>query len=234
MMEEDKEEKANRKKLQNGGKTGNGSSKVSWRNKLWKKNEQIDNNQSSSSSSSSDTSTEMEPKIRLEDTRAGMKISRFYDWGLANPRAQAAIAEMREKGSEWNSLRPPSGSDSNSNSKSETNDIMNKSKASKPSKSAPAPTSAPPTSSKEKNIGCARETHALWACRALALGCAADLASLKKCFVHKLGTTNPGELHYDSGGGSVTTSGCGLEQKKIRDCVLKNWTELKERTERRQ
>ena len=39
-------------------------------------------------------------------------------------------------------------------------------------------------SSKKKN-NCDMETHAVWACRAIALGCASELVTLKKCFKAK-------------------------------------------------
>jgi hypothetical protein len=178
------------------------------------------------------------PKIKLEDSRAGMKISRFYDWGLVNHRAQNAIAEMREKGGTWNSLKPDvtvtattlnisDGEKDFSENNFSVNDADLK-------KSSSQPTTC-----------CTMETHAIWACRAMALGCAPDLVELKKCFKDELGTTNPSALHYNDDNSqnenedlntfssSTSSSSCRLAQKKVGDCVMKNWAELNQRTEKR-
>lgn len=188
-----------------------------WSVKLW-------SGKSTQQTGSQEEGNDDRPKIKLEDTRAGMKISRFYEWGLVNPRAQAAIEEMREQGSTWSTLRPSPSSNPDVKS------VNNKSKSSEGN----IYQFSDDTNGSSTPTCCSRETHALWACRAMALGCATDLVKLKKCFQGKLGTTNPPSIHYDdSNSDAVSSSPCGLEQKVVGDCVLKNWTTLNERIEKR-
>ena len=176
-----------------------------------------------------------EPKIKLEDTRAGMKISRFYEWGLVNPRAQAAIEAMREEGGTWNSLRPSPNSNSavigNSGSTFPTNSDFALESPDSFDLIDSQSSSTSLSLSTSSSTCCPRETHALWACRAMALGCATDLVKLKKCFKTTLGDTNPSSIQYNA---SVQSDeSCGIEQRAVGDCVLKNWNELNERIERR-
>lgn len=46
----------------------------------------------------------------------------------------------------------------------------------------------------EYDATCQREEHAVWACRAVALGCGADLTELRNCFNEIQGVGNDGEL----------------------------------------
>ena len=203
-------------------------SKKRWSNKIWSKTTQDESKEDKNKDEYDD-----HPKARLEDSRSGMKMSRFYGWGLVNSRAQAAITEMREQGGTWNSLRPTSNtSTSNSLETTETeyfNDVS--SEESTAFKEFP---SNDPDKSSSLSSCCTRETHALWGCRAIALGCAPELVKLKRCFEDKLGTTNPPSMHYnDSNGETLSLSCCGLEQKVVGDCVLRNWNELNKRIEKR-
>ena len=212
-------------------------------------NNQIHNGDVNDNNNGSD-----EPKMKLEDTKAGMRISRFYGWGLVNPRAQAAIAEMRENSNEWQSMgQPTSNSNTSSNSVSKvvnensisngddaTKTAMNDTKFSTTSSIEPNNKPSSTTSTTSHSVHCTRETHALYACKALALGCGSDLMKMKNCFVEQLGTTNPSSIHYDSndgGGGesslSSSSTKCHLEQRKVGDCIRKNMNELNERLEKR-
>jgi len=148
-------------------------------------------------------------RIHLHDTRAGMKISRFYDWGLVNPHKKEAISAMRED----NTVRSMHQSE-NANNEKVIN--ANDSAGDKASDTKPS---------------CSRERHAVWGCRAIALGCSSDLVGLKKCFQEKIGTTNPPYFAYESSDGNVddTCDDCRSEMRKVGDCVLMNWKELNER-----
>lgn len=203
-------------------------SKSSWSNKIWSKATQDELQEVKNNNDRDDR-----PKIKLEETRAGMKMSRFYEWGLVNTRAQAAIAKMREEGGTWNSLRPTDNNNSSSNSKSIKKDHSDDISSEKSTSLTESSSSAPGKSSSLPSC-CGRETHALWGCRAIALGCAPDLVKLKSCFENKLGTTNPSLIQYeDSNSERLSSSPCGREQKVVGDCVLKNWAELNDRIKNR-
>lgn len=175
-----------------------------------------------------------EPKIKLEDTKEGMKISRFYGWGLVNPKAQAAIAEMREQSTSWQSMREVAEDNTKGDSTALSADESN-SGNNDITKEPNAITATAKSDNFSSN--CTRETHAIYACKALALGCGADLMEMKKCFVNELGTTNPSSIYYDSAqnnqSSSLSSTKCQLEQKKVGQCIRKNMEELNQRMETR-
>lgn len=151
-------------------------------------------------------------KINIQDTRAGMKIARFYDWGLINPRAQEAVAAMRGDGG----LRTlhPTVTDGKDTSRK---DIKTKAVSTEKVNSSSAPAL------------CHREKHAVWGCRAMALGCANDLVKLKKCMLVRHNHTNPKYSTYESEKDWMIADGCQLEMQKLGRCVSTNWKELSER-----
>jgi hypothetical protein len=204
------------------------SSTSTWRKKIWNKSASSDGD--ATQPQKDIIEEDPEPKIRLEDTRSGMKMNRYFEWGLVNHKAQAAIAEMRENGAAWSSLRPSSSDAQNDSTNSTMNDTTFDATL---DNSTSFENSTIPSSSSSPSCSCPRETHALWGCRAMAFGCAPDLVEMKKCFKNKLGTTNPSSLHYEDSEDNIPSSSCGLEQKKLADCVLKNWTEMNERLDRR-
>ena len=160
---------------------------------------------------------------RLEETRGGMKISRFYNWGLSNPETSSKIAEMRgfAKGEDettnesiFNKLKGFMGDEGNGNSGSssssnkddnsmrqtpESSNSSNNDKATTTTQSKNKTnnnnteeinknhTKNKTTSknrnkvqNKNENDCCSMEKHALYACRALALGCVPNLVELKE------------------------------------------------------
>lgn len=76
--------------------------------------------------------------------------------------------------------------------------------------------------------GCIRETHEMWACRALALGCGNHLSDLRRCWSDASSVQSKGELTFNDGDGGSDASCSGIQQQMAR-CVLKNTAELKER-----
>jgi len=146
---------------------------------------------------------------KIEDTKSGKKISRFYDWGLtgrdaSSPIATAAAASAIGVG--------------DADTKGE--------KSGRTTKTAKGV--------RRKKNSCSMERHAVWACRAIALGCASDLVELRECFRDNLGTTNPEGCHYedDCGGNDGIERGmCRLEQRIVAQCVLKKEKDLMESLE---
>ena len=95
--------------------------------------------------------------------------------------------------------------------------------------SAAAAAASPPS--------CHRESHSVWACRALAVGCADHLVPLRKC----LRRTGSAAVHYEgSSGEALTEDGgaiggtgsvdeCVLEQQALAQCVNVKLDELDKR-----
>ena len=158
----------------------------------------------------SKTASDTIPKFRIQDSRVGMKISRFYGWGLVNHRAEEKIAEMRGDGG-MRSMYP-------SKNEMVEDPIKNRS------------TSIPKTNATNSSISCSREHHAVWGCRAIALGCSSELVQLKKCFQDR-GDINPHYFTYKNDGTLENTdeNGCQLDMQKLGKCVTKNFEDLNNR-----
>mmetsp|Transcript_7893 Transcript_7893/g.8703 ORF Transcript_7893/g.8703 Transcript_7893/m.8703 type:complete len:283 (+) Transcript_7893:105-953(+) len=218
-----------------------------WGNNAWKKwKKSEDSSHTAKGKNETQKEETLKPNFTLEDSRAGMKISRFYGWGLSNRRAEAAIASMRDEGEkvDWDSLRK-SSTESSNNSKTDNTKFGNNNE----SNFDDTTPSFPKAKVNDTDIGsgkastcsssqsCLRENHALWACRAMSLGCASDLVQLKKCIERK-STGSLSSLHYDDGSNDSnkdedSLSFCRIEQKQVGDCVTTNWKELIERMNRR-
>lgn len=146
---------------------------------------------------------------KIEDTKSGKKISRFYDWGLTGRDASGLSATAAAASAIGVGDADTKGG-----------------KSGRTTKTAKGV--------RRKKNSCSMERHAVWACRAIALGCASDLVELRECFRDNLGTTNPEGCHYeDDGGGNdgIERSMCRLEQRIVAQCVLKKEKELKESLE---
>ena len=182
-----------------------------------------DNLSTTKSENSTDTSgspSTSTPSYRLQDSRAGMKMARFYDWGLSNPRAQEAVAAMRSDSAALHNLHAnkdqPKGSGSSSANGAKYDTLISAAHLD------------------ASNTSCSREHHAVWGCRAMALGCATELVQLKKCFqTHP--NNNPKYFAYDNNTGDEAMDGstngndCKLDMQKLGTCVLANWKELDSR-----
>mmetsp|Transcript_13989 Transcript_13989/g.20893 ORF Transcript_13989/g.20893 Transcript_13989/m.20893 type:complete len:238 (-) Transcript_13989:47-760(-) len=153
-------------------------------------------------SSLNDGDSSNSPRAKLNLTRAGMKMSRFYDWNLSNPRAQEAIHNMRSDGGFTSMLN--------------LNDTLEGRKK---------------FDDNVETSTCSREKHAIWGCRAMSVGCAKELVTLKKCFQNDLGTTNPQHFAYDrqevSSDPDSKIDECRLDMRNLGDCVTKNMEDLR-------
>eukprot|EP01083_Nonionella_stella_P053476 141471_1 len=164
----------------------------------WGKRESNDDVTVTDTSSLNDGDSSNSPRTKLNLTRAGMKMSRFYDWNLSNPRAQEAIHNMRSDGGFTSML--------NLNDNLQGRETV------------------------DDDVGastCSREKHAIWGCRAMSVGCAKELVTLKKCFQNDLGTTNPQHFAYDRQVSSDEVDECRLDMRNLGDCVTKNMEELR-------
>mmetsp|Transcript_15760 Transcript_15760/g.26921 ORF Transcript_15760/g.26921 Transcript_15760/m.26921 type:complete len:227 (+) Transcript_15760:102-782(+) len=139
-------------------------------------------------------------------SKSGVRIARFFKWNSPDPDVQQAISSSGVLSEAAASFQ---GSDDE-----KTQNLQIKK-------------SARPRFSKD----CARETHELWACRALALGCGNHLSDLRRCW-------NDADSPDDkSQAGNEITFGVGDEkscrniQINMANCVNKNAAELASRVQ---
>lgn len=91
------------------------------------------------------------------------------------------------------------------------------------------------------SASCHRETHSVWACRALAVGCADHLVPLRKCLqrtgtvaTHYEGSTGAAGGAADDGFSNGSADECILEQRALAQCVNVKLEELDKRFRDRQ
>mmetsp|Transcript_34007 Transcript_34007/g.68494 ORF Transcript_34007/g.68494 Transcript_34007/m.68494 type:complete len:254 (+) Transcript_34007:122-883(+) len=158
------------------------------------------------SAGGSGATREFEGSAKASSSTPQLKINRFYGWGVG-------------------------GSGASDTEREEESRIiaMNDTRASSPAALAPDDMSANTTTP----TSCSRETHSVWACRALALGCADHLVPLRKC----LRATKSDGLHYNDGVSTTTVlveDECALEQRALAKCVAANTAELEQRFKKRE
>lgn len=160
----------------------------------------------------------LEGSAKTRSSTSQLKINRFYGWGVGG--SGASDTEREE----------------------ESRIMMNDTRASPDTASTHTSTrmaataAAAPDDIATNTTGqtsCSRETHSVWACRALALGCADHLVPLRKC----LRETKSDGLHYNDDDSTRTVlveDECALEQKALAMCVAANTTKLEQRYKKRE
>lgn len=137
----------------------------------------------------------------LAPTKSGVRIARFFKWDSPH--------------SDQNSEE---GSDNNRSIIGDATAIFTDELSNAPKNKSDKRDNA------KRNIqyskACARETHEMWACRALAMGCGQHLSELRRCWDSSLLGNN----------GSSDTSCKGIQQN-MAHCVTKHASELSERME---
>jgi hypothetical protein len=91
---------------------------------------------------------------------------------------------------------------------------------------------------KETLTSCARETHCLWACRSIALGCAPYLTKLKQCFQQYENVQSVDQTAYDEKSRKNITAAdlvipCREIQEELGACVTQNALELQRRRQQK-
>lgn len=83
----------------------------------------------------------------------------------------------------------------------------------------------------ESDATCQRELHAVWACRAIAVGCGEDLVRLRNCFDKATpAVILAGEPVYEQASKQVP---CGELQQRMASCIQKSAMDLQQRVEAR-
>ena len=228
-----------------GGQKGGRMSSLS---KMWKGRskggETTDTNTDTNIPVVTDADADEQRRYYVNGSRAGMKIARFYDWKLANPRAENALNAIRGEGGmrSLNDLKlSPGNGNGNGNGADTRVDFGNDVRIEELGNvhvdvDVNVDVHHGDVRYKNPTPSCSMEHHAVFGCRAMALGCASELVQLKKCF-QKFGDTNPKYFAYEgnsNGNGGVDDvdggTDCKLDMRKLGQCVDKNWKELDART----
>jgi len=76
---------------------------------------------------------------------------------------------------------------------------------------------------------CVREEHAVWACRAVGLGCGTELVDLRDCFRENADDVLEAPPAYWTKSNNESNAVCGQFQHAIAQCVHREATELAKR-----
>ena len=157
---------------------------------------------------------------RIQDLRTGLKISRFYNWGLSHNLKESTLEAMRstEEGMARHGIARGLLGVGTEN----MHDTVTRSTAGTIS----------PQQQRSSQPTCNREIHAVWACRALSLGCGADLVQLKKCFQSKEnenGLDPTCHYHLQHSPPDETGKDCSLYQTRVAKCVTQTWNKMEQR-----
>eukprot|EP00568_Trieres_chinensis_P013707 CAMPEP_0183293098 /NCGR_PEP_ID=MMETSP0160_2-20130417/1920_1 /TAXON_ID=2839 ORGANISM="Odontella Sinensis, Strain Grunow 1884" /NCGR_SAMPLE_ID=MMETSP0160_2 /ASSEMBLY_ACC=CAM_ASM_000250 /LENGTH=275 /DNA_ID=CAMNT_0025454159 /DNA_START=13 /DNA_END=840 /DNA_ORIENTATION=+ len=169
----------------------------------------------------------------IRDTREGMKISRLFGW--SEPTARESLPKMPWKGDnepdrETQSVHttPPGNGTEDSTSMSFGTGKNGNEGAEVQPRAVQIPT-------------CARESHAAWACRGLAVGCGDRIAILRDCFrrgeeeaAATIKEMTGGDINsWDGDASKLPRVSCVDEQKYLSACVLQREAEMEKRVRER-
>ena len=164
-------------------------------------------------SANANSASDVTSTIPSNSSTSQLKINRFYGWGVggsgASDREREEEARIMEQHEDTNS-----SAQINVASRNNSTDM------------------ASTAGSADGSTSCSRESHSVWACRALALGCADHLVPLRKC----LRETKSDGIFYDNTDGAATSveGACALEQIALAKCVASNTADLKQRCKKRE
>ena len=152
-----------------------------------------------------------EQEINIEQTVPGTRMMRYFGWHEETPSSPESVSFS----SIWQSAQEDGETKVSATELPNNTTTMNAS-----SSAADIPT-------------CAKEAHALWACRSVCLGCAEHLRNLKDCF--KLlpdQVLNTPETAYEPTMSNMAIP-CRQSQEELGKCVVKNAKELQQRLKKK-
>lgn len=150
-------------------------------------------------------SNEVEEEWDIDQTVPGTRMMRYFGWREESP-STLSFSTMLNNNAQPNDAIPI-----------ETASIQPKG----PTTTTSTPITIP---------SCAKESHALWGCRAVSLGCAGHLRQLRECF-----QTTPHDVLFDPTTAYEPSSNtgdrvpCQKLQESLGKCVIKEAKELKQR-----
>ena len=218
---------------------------------------------------------QVDEALDLEDTVAGLRMMKYFHWRESEPIQQAPELNSNEDSMpSWTTPASSSSSSSTSSGSSIVDEPSSSSSSSSSSNNAVLPSTSKGTmtttttttsfNSSENSTSimvpdppptCAREVHAQWACRAVALACSYHLIRLRACFdeVGKEAILSVPYFGYQEGAMSVATAHaedsnvksntdaapskksipCRQWQESLGACVAERAAELEQRVTQR-
>ena len=176
----------------------------------------VDACHAAANSTKNDTSNNVD--VDIPSSKSAKRISRFFKWNSVD---QSSAAQQQQTDTSSSDVFTEAAS-------SFTND--NESKNSNKERSKTSSNSSRTSYSK----GCVIETHELWACKALAVGCGNFLSDLRQCWTQQQiedaqRSKNDGMTYHNS-----NRDNCRDIQIDMGRCVKKNIKELDDRAAKRQ
>ena len=178
----------------------------------------------------------------LQNSRSGIKISRFFNWGITHERSHSTNSAMRDSTTKNIQLEKDKNSHDQCTRQGSEQGLLelgvcNMQNPVNQSASISIEKDVRPVQQLDSSTSsCQRELHAVWTCRALTLGCGSELVHLKRCFEVE-GISNPtcfydvplSSLPQDN---SISTHDCRFYQRKVATCVTEQWKNLHKRRQK--
>ena len=170
-----------------------------------------------SSTKDNNTSNNLSTDVSIPSSKRAKRISRFFKWNSVDQSSAAQQQQIDTNASDV--FTKAASSFTNENDSGNSNNQRSK-------------TTNKPRTSYSK--GCVIETHELWACKALAVGCGNFLSDLRQCWTQQQiedaqRSENEGMTYHNS-----NRDNCRDIQINMGRCVKKNIKELDDRAAKRQ
>jgi hypothetical protein len=158
-------------------------------------------------------SKEVEEEWDVDQTVPGTRMMRYFGWHEETPSSPPSFSTMLHS------------SNNNNNNNNNNNDHLIETSSIQPKETTT-------TTSPLIIPSCAKESHALWGCRAVGLGCAGHLRHLRECFqtTPQNVLSNPNTAYEPSNNTTTRDSvPCQELQETLGRCVIKEAKELQQR-----
>lgn len=151
-------------------------------------------------------------EIDVVPSKSGARISRFFGWSSPNSSERESAHQSTEEATTSSVFSEAASSFTNGGAGGSSDAREDRSKVAKKKKS-------------QFSKDCAIETHELWACKALALGCGGYLGDLRRCWSGESKAAGSDGIEYHN----EKETSCRRIQMDMARCVNKNAAELEER-----
>lgn len=175
----------------------------------------VDVCQAAANSTKNDTSNNVD--VDIPSSKSAKRISRFFKWNSVD---QSSAAQQQIDTNASDVFTEAASSFTNDNESGNSNNQRSKTSSN--------------SSRQNYSKGCVIETHELWACKALAVGCGNFLSDLRQCWTQQQiedaqRSENEGITYHNS-----SRDNCRDIQIDMGRCVKKNIKELDDRAAKRQ
>ena len=175
----------------------------------------VDACHAAANSTKNDTSNNVD--VDIPSSKSAKRISRFFKWNSVD---QSSAAQQQIDTNASDVFTEAASSFTNDNESGNSNNQRSKTSSN--------------SSRQNYSKGCVIETHELWACKALAVGCGNFLSDLRQCWTQQQiedaqRSENEGMTYHNS-----NRDNCRDIQIDMGRCVKKNIKELDDRAAKRQ